>query len=59
MTADVVDRPLGNAQGLVISQSQVDAMKEAGAEIHAMFASNGLDCALFLTRDIFACAGFE
>jgi hypothetical protein len=52
VTADVVDRPLHDGQHVSFSEAQVDAIRKAGSEIHVMFASDGLDAAIVLTRDL-------
>lgn len=59
VTADIVDRPLSNGQGVSFTGSQVEALKEAGSEVHVMFASYGTDCAIVLAQDVFACAPRE
>jgi hypothetical protein len=59
VTADIVDRPLSDGRGITFTGSQVDGMREAGSEVHVMFASSGLDAAVFLTRDAFASVARE
>lgn len=56
VTADIVDRPLSDGQGVSFSGNQVDAMREAGSDMHVMFAFHGTDAVAVLTRDVLACA---
>lgn len=56
VTADVVERPLSDGHSVSFTRAQVDAIREAGSDMHVMFSSQGSDAVAVLTHDVFACA---